>query len=533
MTSYEKKTKDMRIAGSEFVSIHPQQDSLRWYSPNTTYSLRDNLIRAHEVVEVLVADAAIMPGDGDLTVEKNANMRELLNARVIANTATRYHNMINAKIKVNGRKNYVGSGDYEYIDQLKVKHLLHLNQIGVDTTFQTFAHGDVPDSLNFLLSPNIQYKGNFNIQASRQNPFFKGFARANHSCAAYPLNWFSFASEINPSGVSVPVSAPVNESGEPLTSAIIFDKDSAAVYGTFMTGKRSSTDTEILKAEGLLSYDGNSREFRIVPAPVDPKAEQPKEPDPNAINKGNSLALNDDGCFFRGQGNLNLGANFGQFKIKSLGAVHYYPADDTLYAEVMLDLDFFFNSDALKAMADLILSYPTLPPTNDNRPVFQDGMRQLLGKDKGEKFLSEIALYGAPKKLPEELEHSIFLTALNLYWDKEMLSFKSNGKIGVGYIGKNNVNRVLGGYVEIARRRSGDIFNMYIEIDGNTWFFFNYQKGVMQAISSDPKFNDAINLMKPDKRVADEKGGQAPYQFLLSTERKKNEFKRKMENVTE
>ncbi|HEX5002717.1 MAG TPA: hypothetical protein VFW78_09480 [Bacteroidia bacterium] len=534
MTSYEKKTKDMKIAGSEFVSIHPAQDSLKWYSPNTTYSLRDKLIRAHEVVEVLVADASIIPGDGDLTVEKAANMRELLNARVIANTATRYHTMINSTIKIKGRKNYSGNGDYEYIDQLKIKHLLHLTQIGVDTTFQTFANGDVPDSLNFLLSPNIQYKGRFSIQASRQNPFFTGFARANHNCSSLPVNWFSFAAEINPSGVNVPVVGPVNENGEKLTSAIVFGKDSANVYGTFLSPRLSAADTDILAAEGLLSYDGASKEFRIVPAPAPTdEKEGSKNDEPYDINKGNSIALNDDGCFFRGQGNINLGVDYGQFSTKAIGIVNLVPAEDTLYMDVMLDLDFFFNNDALKAMADLILSYPTLPPTNDNRPVFQEGMRQLLGKDKGEKFLSEIALYGAPKKIPSELEHSIFLTALSMYWQKEMLAYKSVGKIGVGYIGKTPVNRVLSGYVEVDRRRSGDIFNMYLELDGNTWFFFNYQKGVMQSISSDQKYNDIINNMKPDKRVASDKGDKAPYQYLLSTERKKNEFKRRFEDLGE
>jgi hypothetical protein len=140
-------------------------------------------------------------------------------------------------------------------------------------------------------------------------------------------------------------------------------------------------------------------------------------------------------------------------------------------------------------------------------------------------------LYGSPKKVPSELQHSIFLSDVKLYWNKESLSYKSLGSIGVGYVGKVPVNRMVRGYVEIARKRSGDAFNFYIELDGNTYFFFNYQRGVMQAISSDLKFNDTINNMKPDKRVADENDGKAPYQFLLSTERKKNEFVKRVENT--
>jgi hypothetical protein len=49
----------------------------------------------------------------------------------------------------------------------------------------------------------------------------------------------------------------------------------------------------------------------------------------------------------------------------------------------------------------------------------------------------------------------------------------------------------------------------------------------MQSISSDNKFNDAINGMKPEKRVAESKGDTPPYEFMLSTDRKKAEFVKK------
>ena len=50
----------------------------------------------------------------------------------------------------------------------------------------------------------------------------------------------------------------------------------------------------------------------------------------------------------------------------------------------------------------------------------------------------------------------------------------------------------------------------------------------MQAISSDVKFNDAIQNLKPDKRVADTKDNKPPYEYMLSTDRKKAEFLRRI-----
>nr|HMT29650.1 hypothetical protein [Bacteroidia bacterium] len=531
MTANKEKDKtEMNIAGSEFVSINPSQDSLRWFSPDASYNLTDYLIKAKEVKEINVADASIIPGDGKVTIEKNAYMRTLVEAKVVANTSTRYHTMMNSTINITSRKNYSGAGDYEYVDQLKVKHLLRLNQIGVDTSFQTYATGEIPDSMNFLLSPNIQYKGKLTIQSPRPSPFFKGLARANHNCPSIKQNWFGFAAEIDPKGVNVPVKMPVNENGEKLYSAILFGRDSANAYGAFMSTKRGGSDQEIVSAEGLLSFDNTSREFRIIPPPDEAPVKESKDQPEKPFNTGNSFALNDDACTFRGEGHINLGANYGQFKVNTIGVANLDPVADTLYFDAMLDLDFFFNEEALKSMSETILSFPTMPPTNDTRPVFQNGMKTLMGREQADKFISEISLYGTPKKIPAELQHSIFLSDVKLYWHKEMLSYESVGSLGVGYIGKNPVGRMVKGYIEIARKRSGDVFNLYIELDGNTYYFFNYQRGVMQAISSDIKFNDIINNMKPDKRVADEKGGLAPYQFLLSTERKKNEFVKRIEN---
>jgi hypothetical protein len=532
MTVAAKDKTEMNIAGSEFVSINPSQDSLRWFSPDASYNLTDYLIKAKDVKEINVADASIIPGDGKVVIEKSTYIRTLVDAKVVANTSTRYHTMMNSTINITSRKNYSGAGDYEYVDQLKVKHLLRLTQIGVDTSYQTFANGDIPDSLNFMLSPNIQYKGRLSIQASRQSPFFRGFARANHNCTALRQNWFGFAAEIDPKGVNVPVRSPLNENGEKLYSSIFFGKDSANVYATFMSAKRSASDQEIVSAEGLLSYDNSSKEFRLMPPPEETgkKEKESKDAPEKPFNTGNAFALDDVNCSFRGEGNINLGANFGQLKTKTIGVAKFDPVQDTLYFDVMADLDFFFNQDALKLIADLMLTFPTLPPTNDNRPEYQNGLRVLLGRESADKYISDISLYGAPKKLPEEMQHSIFLTDLKLYWQKESLSYKSVGPIGIGYMGKQQVNRMVKGYFEIARKRSGDQFNLYFELDGNTWVYFNYQRGVLQAIASDPKFNETIDAMKPDKRVADEKGGLAPYQFLLSTDRKKNEFLKRAEN---
>jgi hypothetical protein len=199
--------------------------------------------------------------------------------------------------------------------------------------------------------------------------------------------------------------------------------------------------------------------------------------------------------------------------------------NDSTSLDVLLGLDFMFNSDALKMMAENITANSTLKPTNDTRSIWTRSMRAIVGTEKADKMVSEFALYGAPKKVPQELQQSLYLTDLKMYWNKNTQSFKSVGPIGIGFIDKNTISRQLTGYFEIQKKKNGDLFNLYLEADQGNWWYFTYSRGILQAVSSDIKFNDAINNMKPDKRIADKKGDLPSYEYILSTDRKKNEFK--------
>jgi len=525
------KSGKMGVSKAEFVSIDPAQDSLRWFADEAVYSLSDYMIKVSGVEEVLVADSRIIPETGKLVVGTDALIQPLVNAKVIADTSTKYHTISNATIRIKARRNYMGDGSYEYVDQLKAKHILKLTNIGVDTAYRTFADGEVTEELNFQLSPRIQYKGKMRIYAPRSTPFFDGYARANHGCSNITIDWFSFSSEIDPKGVKIPVQSVKNENGQPLQSTISFSRDSVGVYGTFLSSKSSASDKEIVSAEGLLMFDVETNQFKIVPDTVVAVKTKSRgndaEPSKPSVN---TFALDADDCSFTGTGALDLGFNFGQFKVKSAGRADLDATGDSLRFDLMMGLDFFFSEEALKEMADLILSYPSLPATNDSRDLFKNGLRVFMDEKKAAKFIEENETYGVAKKMPEELSSAIFLTDIKMKWRDDVMSMRSDGSIGVGYIGKTPVNRMLKGYFEVIRRRSGDVFNLFLELDGNTWFYFNYTPGVMQVISSSIKFNEIINNIKPEKRVADEKGGKSPYQYLLSTERKKIEFIRRIEN---
>ena len=147
-------------------------------------------------------------------------------------------------------------------------------------------------------------------------------------------------------------------------------------------------------------FDSQTNHFRILPdttVEVKSKRKDDEESKPSV----NTFSLSNDDCSFTGTGKIDLGSNFGQFKMNAAGEAKYNPVEDTLRLDMMVGLDFFFSNDALKEMTDLILSFSNLPATNDNRAVFKNGIRVYLDDKKAAKFIEENEMYGAPKRLPD------------------------------------------------------------------------------------------------------------------------------------
>lgn len=515
----EKTLASQVIEGSDFLSTNPFQDSLKWNAGVARYSLADYMIKARKVKQILVADAVIFPADtAIIVIEKDAYMRPLNQATVIANTASRYHTITEATLQIEGRKRYGGNGLYSYTDHAGTKHSIVLDRISVDTSLQTYASGNMPDSAMFQISRNISYKGRVNLSAANPLLNFDGFARLSHPCEEkLPSGWFAFRGDIDPKGVKIPVSEPRNEFGEKLGVSLCISSDSSGFYSTFLSPKRKNTDAEVLSSEGFLQYDETDAVYRIA------AEEKLKSPDgPGAL-----IQLNDANCVVSGEGRLNLGVRFGQFDWSTTGRFTHNTIQDSINFDGFAGLDFMFSGDAMKAMTDLIREQASLKPSNDTRSIWLRAMRELVGTEKADKLVSELNLYGAPRRVPDELNKTLYLTELKLQWDKEFQSYRSQGPIGVGFIGKEAIGRQLTGHLEIQRKRGGDIFNLFIEADKATWWYFSYTRGIMQAISSDSKFNDAIAAIKPEKRVADTKGDKEPYEYMLSTDRKKAEFIRR------
>ncbi len=513
---------DIDIDGPEFVSTHPDQDSLRFKSMNARYDIKNKIIYCKNVKLINIADSRAYPDSGKVVIRKNAEIDELKNDKLVANGVTKYHNIYNAQLKLFSRKSYIGNGTIDYVDDLKQKFPIKLTKIEVDSTTQTVAEGTVADSSKFKLSPQFDYIGKVKLIASDQDLIFKGSARLAHECTAIRRSWLNFEGKINPAKIMIPISSDLQDrDNNKLTSGLaLTNNDSVHVYAAFLSKKDNYSDQDIITAEGFLTYDKVVKEYQI--SSVDKLKER--------NFAGNYISLKTSNCLIYGEGKLGIVKDMGQVKISTVGSGTYNLINNEANLDILMGVNFFFDDGAMKGVTESLEAKTDAEAVNTSRPTYEKGLRELLNKEDADKLISQINLYGTFKKLPDELEQTFFFNELKLKWNQPSRSFQSVGKLGIASMFKTQLNKKVDGYMEIIKKRSGEQLNLYIKLDEENWYFFNYANGLMQAISSDAKFNEAIKLLKPEKRRLEVDKGQKAYAFILSTEKKKKDFVKKMES---
>jgi len=510
--------KDEPLMGSKYTSIKHNQDSLSFVSPLAIFDYDKNQINAQKVKYIEVADARIFPDKENIIIEAGALLQPLLNAKVMANTESRFHNIYDAEIHVYSKYDYKGKGKYDYIDENNKVETLNLTAISVDTSRQTIAEATITEPDEFTLNPNFKYQGKSALRASQKLLTFKGAVKLVEDCPNYGSSWFNFESPIDPLKVSIPVNEKLYElNGNFINLGTLITNDSIHVYSSFFGTRKNYSDSSITTSKGQLQFINDSSTYIVAS----------NEKIKNLLLPMPLVALNRNTCTHYDEGPVNLGIHCGQMKLLSAGNTTHNLKNNKVNLRIMLAFDFFMYDKSMASMARAIDSLSGNKPPADIKLInFKQRLSYLLDTGKLNKFYDELKVSGKVKELPAELSKSIFLSDVHLVWEQESKSYRSVGKIGVGYINKRQINSYFDGYVELWRKRSGDVVDIYLQIDDKTFYYFGYTRGTMQVLSSDNKgFNDPIRNLKDNDRTFKVPFGQIPYTFLISTERKMNMVK--------
>lgn len=508
---------DVSLKGSKFISTNPDQDSLFFYSPIATYDSRKHIIVAKDVLYMNSADALVYPDSGEVTVRKAAKMDALVNSKIETNSITKYHTVYNANTKVHGRKSYSSAGDIDYTNAEGEKQTIYLHNISVDTTGQTVGVGDVADTSVFMLSPQFAFNGGVKLFGSKKFLVFDGATQINHDCERLGRYWIDFEAEVDPNEIFIPIDTVMRDtSGAFIASSINLNVDSIFLYSGFLSKRENYSDINVLSAYGFLHYDEASKQYRI----------GSKEKIMQNSLAGNYLSLDAPNCKVYGEGLVNVGADAGNVKFNAAGNINHNLIDNDAIFDLMVTIDFFFDDNSIKKMASKINENINLKAVDLSRPTYEKGLKEILGTEQADEIISQLSLNGKIKRMPDELNKRFVFSDLKFKWNERLNAYRSFGKLGLTNINKEEINKYVSGGIMITKKRSGDIVDIYIELDANNWYYFNYRRNLMKVISSNEEFNNQIKEMKRDDRRYDNKKGEAPFTYMFGTERDVRDFKR-------
>ncbi|MCK9452391.1 MAG: hypothetical protein M0Q90_11925 [Bacteroidales bacterium] len=512
--SYEKLL-DYDLSGSQFISTHPDQDSLSFFTREATYDLRNYSINASGVKLIRVADLAVFPVDGKVAILEGARMETIRNAHLMADTANRLHHFDKVEINIFGRNNYTAKGYYDYLSFESEPQPVYFSSITPNEKGVTTAIAMIDEADGFKLSPQFKFKGKANILASRKDLLFDGGFQLVHFCQNMDIPWVGFEAVIDPANVEFPINKGVRSlSNERLYAGLQFDGSSKNFFGSFLSTADDANTSESASVTGVLKYDRTKSAYVIS--------------DKNAGIFDKSLELTVSRCQISGKGAVNLDLQIPMTSLTVLGNYDYFSIPDSTSMSVMAIFDFIFDEKLLQIMADS-LNRSAKQGAALSQSSYLFGLNSLANAENFSRIQSEISLIGAPRKVPESLNKSLVFSQLKMSWDNKLNAFIARDNIGLANILRTQVNKKIPGYIAFEKGRSGDAVTIYLQPNNSEWYFFHYENGVMQALSSSESFNNRLLELKQEKRLVKDEQTDFYYEYVIGSRRRVVDFVRKMQ----
>ena len=498
-----------------FFATNSLRDTVAFSSWKGSFHLDQEYIEAEDINYIHIADALIQPDSGKITITRGAKIKQMDNAIIALNNK---HILHSGKINIESTKRYSGSAIYDYVDENKEIQQINFPELTVDTLV-TSAKGYIPASQNFKFSPAFTYAGDVTLFAKSDHLSFTGAAGITNTCSSIKSYNIKFKSFIDPKNIMIPIGDKPRDINDNLIfSGSFINTDSMHIYPAFLSAQKSYTDVALVSSKGYLYYDKAKGKYIITSLE---KLADPSLP-------GSMITYDKNFCVLSSEGKIDFGTKLDLVNLSSAGKVIHSIDSGKVNIEAILALDFYFSSDALKMMADEFRMIPTLKPVNLNTDLNNKGMKDLIGIAAATQIKEEMDLFGPSKSLQKEFTYKLLLNDVNLYWNSATSSFRSTGKIGIGFIGPQPLNVYVDGYVEIQRRKTGDMFDIYLKADESTWYYFSYFRGVMMTQAGNINYNSLIANIKLNDRKHPDSSVRVPYTYMIASEDRLGRFLRRM-----
>ena len=519
---FKKKRVLLRAAGADstrsyFTSTVPEQHGLKFKASTASYDLTKYQLQAKGVPYIAAADAWVIPDSGRVVIAGGGKMQTLHHAKVLLDSLSKFHKLVDGNIRVDARDALSGDAKYmsrtatgdsvalKFVDfksdsagllasaggkrrfSLRRRKTADVDEVSPMANLATTATANVETNQKFQLAPRIGFRGGINLNSRRRGLLFDGqvqlqFGRVREAATA---EWFAVKDSIDPKNLDLDLRNIKSDDGTALAIGLFVSDTDNRIYPLYAGPKGSAADIPLLAVSGKLHYNNKRGEYTI--------ADQDFS-DPNHY-QGTMLAFRDSTSQVTFRGPMSFIANTRNYSIAASGVGKANPDSAQYRVRTLLGIDAAMPPKAVELMAS------TLAKVTKNSPEAFDGstdelynIAQFAG-NKGVDAFNSRRPGTAPvplASLSPKLLHTLTLSKVDLRWDPKQRAWHSVGKIGLGGVGKQGLNALVEGYVEIKRENSADLVEVYVEAEPQTWYYLRYANNVLLAKSSSEEFDGEI-----------------------------------------
>ncbi len=493
-----------------FTSIDPDRDSLTWAAKTAFYDLKTNELKAGGVNRVKSADAFIYPDGGNLEIAPGGMMKTMTNARIVADTANQYHIITGATVDISGLKTYKARGNYEYPVGDRPQVIDFQNIVGQTTgvgatsskkNVLTTATGNIKEANNFYMDTKVKFTGDVILKANQKNLAFTGFAKFDTE--QLPGNdWWVVNTEVDRKDASIRYRAPKNKEDDPLHTGIFLSKEQGGMYPRIMLPLYARVDRPILPCDdGVFKYDEKNDAYVFGDSS-------------KILGKsmtGHKMVFDNKTREVVGEGKIGIGSGLNYISVAAAGKLKTsYNTTDTsgfaLTGEFMSGITFQLPAKLYEIfLADIRANSFDAPdaPMAKEAAFYRQALPEFI-PDPLEQQQAANGLIANTLAIPKkDNKFSIFLGKMNYRWNDEYQSFISlDDRIPLLCINGEQVGKMVQGFVEYKMpSNEDDRMYVYLRPNADQWYFFGYQGGVLNCVSSSTKFMDALIGMKAKEKI--------------------------------
>ncbi|WP_205503447.1 hypothetical protein [Rufibacter psychrotolerans] len=525
---WDFKTKKLTLSNTNgdeayFYSLKSGDDSLSFKAKGAVYDFGNYTLVASGVPYIPVGDSYIVPDSNRVELLKGAELRTFQGAALAMDSVQKFHQMSRGEIHIDSRFGITGNALYNFTNSSGDAYKIKFDKFEWqrpegkkdENAAPAFflAKGAVQEKDTLFIIPNVRYYGDVAIASNKKTFDFDGHAKMLFG-GGESAEWFPFKkSGLNPEDVRLEINKPTLADGTPLKTGIHINATTGKIYNTFVSRKQYDDDLDVFEAEGLLSFNKESGQYKL----------GSEERAYGNSYTGNVLQYNDATKQATYEGRFNLIKSLKEFQLQAVGT-GTGRTDSSLYElDTFLAFDFEAPEKAIESMGQRVSKEVAGLPegVNLSSPTLPYQLAAFIG-DKGVADFTALTAKGyVPfSKVSPKLIHTLVLNQVQFKWSPKQNAWYSVGPISIAGIGKTDVNAKINGHIEIKRGAAGDdVVSMYLEANPYVWYYFNFYEGSLGMTSSDPAFNGAVASKSKGRGIA---GG--PYTFYPIEDIDKMEF---------